>query len=55
MLAMNAAVDPQTLTRLLGAHCTVEPERLKRYEIPERGEAGTVSTGFLFRQQQVGR
>lgn len=40
---MNAAVDPQTLTRLLGAHCTVEPERLKRYEIPERGEPGRAS------------
>lgn len=40
---MTVAVDPASLPRLLGAHFTIDPDRLKRYEIPERGEPGKAS------------
>lgn len=40
---MNAAVDSAVLPALLGPHCTVDPDRLRRYEIPERGEPGKAS------------
>lgn len=41
---MTAAVTAApSLPALLGARCTDDPERLRRYEIPERGEPGHAS------------
>gem|GEM_PF-1107651 len=38
---MNVAVTAvNSIPTLLGQHCTDSPERLRRYEIPERGEPG---------------
>ena len=45
---MNAVANPAvSLPALLGARCTDDRERLRRYEIPERGEPGHASALLL--------
>ena len=49
---MTAAVSSAALPALLGPHCTVDPDRLRRYEIPERGEPGKAS-GLVVPQSEA--
>jgi FAD/FMN-containing dehydrogenase len=45
--AIPAASAPESLRALLGARCVEDRERLKRYEIPERGEPGHTDCALL--------
>ncbi|WP_292998979.1 FAD-binding oxidoreductase [Nevskia sp.] len=49
---MTAVQNPASLPSLLGPHCFDDPDRLRRYEIPERGEPGKAS-GLLLPQSEA--